>query len=66
MYVAAICPILHFDGGKVVQTSDQEGNMATFQCDNGNILVGSGLRQCLQDRYWTGYNPVCQGILTIM
>lgn len=36
-------------------------NKISFQCDEGFILKGSGLRQCQANGVWTGNNTFCEG-----
>ena len=37
------------------------GSTATYVCSVGFVLVGKGIRMCLENGLWSGHEPVCQG-----
>ena len=50
---------LSIPGGQVRYTGTNEGSVATYQCDKGYSLSGSGQRVCRSDGNWDGHVPVC-------
>ena len=47
-------------------TDNQEGSQAEYVCDEGFGLVGEQYRVCLETGKWSGTEPQCKGILTIL
>ena len=43
---------LSFPGGQVHYTGTNQGSVATYQCDEGYSLSGSGQRVCHSDGNW--------------
>ena len=37
------------------------GSTATYACNGGFVLMGKGIRQCLDDGQWSGVEPFCEG-----
>ena len=46
--------------GDVEITGVNPGDRATYQCDNGHVLVGSSSRKCRQNGQWSGEAPICK------
>ena len=46
--------------GIVHLTGYEIGGIATFQCNNGFVLQGNQVRQCLNTGQWTGFQPECR------
>lgn len=64
--VAVSCPVLSSPENGVVDVADRTlGNMATYTCNIGHVLVGSELeetfRTCMADAMWSDDDPVCIG-----
>lgn len=45
--------------GKVEWNSQSVGSVATYTCNTGFTLAGSGERTCQQDGEWSGVKPYC-------
>ena len=50
---------LSIPGGQVRYTGTNQGSVATYQCDEGYSLSGSGQRVCHSDGNWDGRVPEC-------
>lgn len=40
-------------------------NKVNFTCDEGFVLQGSAIRQCLPDKRWAGNDTFCKGMLCL-
>lgn len=38
------------------------GDVASFSCDIGYVLVGPAERTCVEDGYWSGVEPLCEAV----
>lgn len=38
------------------------GSTATYFCNSGYVLMGKGIRQCMENEEWSGEEPRCEGI----
>ena len=55
------CPLLPDPAnGMVVLTGTSSGDMATYSCDPGSMLVGSTILTCGDDSMWSDDPPVCE------
>ena len=55
------CPLLSDPAnGMVVLTGASSGDMATYSCDPGFMLVGSTILTCGDDSMWSDDPPVCE------
>ena len=52
------------ENGLVTINGRTFGSIATYQCDEGFILVGSETRTCQQDGEWSDSQPTCEGQLS--
>ena len=58
---AIMCPELPaIDNGMVSWTGLSPGDIATYTCDPGFILVGVSTRNCGSDGTWSGEEPTCE------
>ncbi|GFS29639.1 sushi, von Willebrand factor type A, EGF and pentraxin domain-containing protein 1 [Nephila pilipes] len=46
-------------GGKILGDMKFVGSVIHYMCDPGFILMGDGMRSCLQSGHWSGITPVC-------
>ena len=58
------CPASELVGNVTTSPSAQppysDGTVATFQCNKGYVLNGTGTRECSAiEGGWTGTNPTC-------
>ena len=57
----AMCPPLpDIDNGVVSWTGLSPGDVATYTCDLGFILVGDVTRICTDNGTWSGEEPTCE------
>lgn len=49
------------DNGAVQLSATTFDSVATFQCNQGYLLVGSTRRECQSNGQWSGTQPVCNG-----
>ena len=63
-FIAAIdCGILEdIFNGFVEFDSTLFGSIASYTCRDGFVLMGKGIRQCIESGQWSGDEPVCQGL----
>ena len=62
--LSVLCPSLTVEDGSVTVTGLTPGSRATYTCDIGFELVGTGFRTCLTSGVWSGTDPVCnEGVL---
>lgn len=55
------CPELDApENGEVELSGRVAGTTATYTCDDGFVLVGSAVRTCQGNGFWTGATPLCQ------
>ncbi|KAM8977204.1 complement decay-accelerating factor-like [Pelodytes ibericus] len=55
------CRVLgEFMNGDVEYSGFSPGSTATFQCNNGYILIGNESRDCMADGIWSGSAPTCK------
>ena len=56
-----MCPALpDIDNGMVSWTGLSPGDVATYTCDSGFILVGDPTRMCRDNGTWSGEEPTCE------
>ena len=56
-----MCPELpDIDNGMVSWTGLAPGDVATYTCDSGFILVGDATRICTNIGTWSGEEPTCE------
>ena len=56
-----MCPALPaIDNGVVSWTGLAPGDVATYTCDPGFILVGDPTRMCTNNGTWSGEEPRCE------
>ncbi|MCA9488800.1 MAG: hypothetical protein KC621_02735, partial [Myxococcales bacterium] len=51
--------------GSVDPTTGRAGDVATYACDPGHVLVGNGgsnIRTCQSDGTWSGVAPTCEAV----
>ena len=59
-YLVNQCPKLSGPSyGSVTVSGLEVGSTATYQCDDGFLLVGSSTRYCQQYGDWSGEAPIC-------
>ncbi len=46
--------------GQVSFTSTSIGSIASYTCSPGFRLTGVNTRECLQERVWSGIEPICE------
>ena len=62
LYTAIECEDLQSPAnGLVVVPSRLPGSTATYSCNTGFNLIGSQTRSCLNNGFWSGVVPICQG-----
>ena len=60
------CPVIDCgtltkpDNGSVTQTGTSLGSVATYNCDEGTVLIGRDNRTCQEDETWSGEAPICK------
>ena len=47
------------DNGFVDQPSNSVGTVATYDCNNGFVIVGNDERTCQDNGEWSGEDPFC-------
>ena len=58
---AILCPKLPNPvNGSVSVSGFRVGSKATYECDDGFVLVGLATRKCLITAKWSGEAPVCK------
>ena len=66
MFVTEIvCPVIQVINGKPQSGTCSKddlsyGTTCTFKCDRGYILQGNPVRQCQQDKTWSGSENTCE------
>ena len=61
IYLAIYCPKLPNPSyGSVSVSGLRVGSKATYECNDGFVLVGLPVRKCLYTGQWSGEAPVCK------
>ena len=59
--IIVMCPALpDIDNGVVSWTGLSPGDVATYTCDSGFIIVGDPTRNCTNIGTWSGEEPTCE------
>ncbi len=60
LFIAVRCPKLSAPSyGSVTVSGLEVGSTATYECDDGFLLIGSSSRYCQQYGDWSGEAPIC-------
>lgn len=49
----------YFDNGYISYSGSSTGDIATYFCNEGFVLVGNKTRVCQANSEWSGEEPIC-------